>query len=540
MPPCPPRRSWPAALLLAAGFLPSVALAGSVAVPPLIASGVDAKQTHNLTSLIASELDFMSEFEGSKHLTSKPAGFGASCLGSGGCLGKVASGAGSSATIAGAVSRKSGQLDFYLVYAEGSAIVRTKEFALEDSPSALADGISAHVRELVTGQSRKAAAAAASGKVNDDAFEDPYEDDSFVVAAPVSRRIPTNSGGGSNELDDFEFDPEEDARKRAEEEERARIAAVEARQRQEAEARRQREAEEEERRRAALLLARQQEEERAAQQQEDESFEDFDLAFGGGVVSVDEAQDAARRQEEEEERRRAAAVAAAPRRDSSSSSRSPSRLKEDPDRFDEPRRYDDLDGPSSSNSRDRRSSNDTARVDRGSSSSRGGRSSSDDVSPRVTLTPHFGYSYFQSFNFITYGGELGILPTENLELLAGIDVYSTRREVPIELQEQGYPPYTWNSILPFNFGAVYKFSGRLRPYIGGDVLLIPGLVQGEGGLGTGLRVRTGLDYYVTDNFGLNANLAVGFLAGKSLEAVDPDGDTSGVTPQFTVGTVFAF
>jgi hypothetical protein len=538
--PLPASRWLPAPLrtALLTGLLsvaPGLAFAGSVAVPPLVSSGVDAKQTHNLTSLIASELDFMAEFEGSKHLMKKPAGFGASCLASGGCLGKVASGAGSTATVAGAVSRKGSALDFYLVYAEGSSIVRTKEFSLQDSPSAVADGMSSAVRELVTGQSQKAAAAAASGKVDDDAFEDPYdEDESFIVAPPVSRRIPTESQGSrSNELDDFEFDPEEERRK-AEEEERARIAAVEARQRQEAEERRQREAEEEERRRAALLVARQEEE----AQSEDEDFDDFDLSFGGGVVSVDEAKD-----EDEEDDRGGAFVAAPP---PPRSSRSSSGSRDSSPRSSSSRSdrggYDDLDGgPSraSNSSRDRNSSRDKSSGSRGGSD-RGSRDSSEDVSPRVTLTPHMGYSYFQSFHFLTYGAELGVLPTENLQILAGIDVYSTRRAVPIELQEQGYPPYTWNSILPFNFGAVYKFSGKVRPYVGGDVLLIPGLVQGEGGLGTGLRVRGGVDIYFTDNLGINFNAAAGFLAGKSLEAVNPEAGTSGLTPQVTTGIVLAF
>jgi hypothetical protein len=531
--PAPLRTALLTGLLSAA---PGLAFAGSVAVPPLVSSGVDAKQTHNLTSLIASELDFMAEFEGSKHLTKKPAGFGASCLASGGCLGKVASGAGSTATVAGAVSRKGSTLDFYLVYAEGSSIVRTKEFSLEDSPSSVADGMTGAVRALVTGQSPKAAAAAASGKVDDDAFEDPYDDDeSFIVAPPVSRRIPTDSDGSrSNELDDFEFDPEEERRK-AEEEERARIAAVEARERQEAEARRQREAEEEERRRAALLVARQEEE---AQDEEDD-FDDFDLSFGGGVVSVDEAKD-----EDEEDDRSGAFVAAPPppRSSRSNSSSRDSSPRSSSSRSDRGGGYDDLDSSPSrdrGSERDRSSSRDRGTAGR-SGSDRGSRDSSEDVSPRVTLTPHIGYSYFQSFNFLTYGAELGVLPTENLQILAGIDVYSTRRAVPIELQEQGYPPYTWNSILPFNFGAVYKFSGKVRPYVGGDVLLIPGLVQGEGGLGTGLRVRGGVDIYFTDNLGINFNAAAGFLAGKSLEAVNPEAGTSGLTPQITTGLVLAF
>lgn len=525
MPQSSPRRPWLALLAACAWAVPGGALAGSVAVPPLVSSGVDAKQTYNLTSLIASELDFMSEFEGATQLSSPPAGFNGSCTASGSCLGKVAAGAGSSATVAGAVSKKGENLDFFLVYADGSKIVRNAEFSLPNSPSAVADGLTSKIRELVTGQTPKAAAAAASGTVSDDAF-DGYEEDEFVMAAGVSRRIPTSSGNRSTELDDFDPDAEDrraaEEQARREEEERARVAAVEAQQRQAAEERRQREVEEEERRRAAVLVARQQDEE-----PEEDDFEDFDLSFGGGVVSVDEASSA-----REEEDRRAAAVAPLPRQNNT---------REQPSRSSSSRAgYDDLDGPSERDQSPRESQSRDSRDSRDSRSGGGStRDSSDDVTARVTVTGRVGYSRFQALNFATYGAELGVLPTENLTILAGVEGYSTRRVVPLELQELGYPPYTWNSILPLNFGAVYMFSGRIRPYVGGDVIVIPGLVQGQQGVATGLRLRGGANFFFTDSLGFNLNAAAGFLTGKTLEAVNPDVETSGFTPQINMGLVLA-
>ena len=131
------------------------------------------------------------------------------------------------------------------------------------------------------------------------------------------------------------------------------------------------------------------------------------------------------------------------------------------------------------------------------------------------------------------------MPT--LAILAGVEGYSTKREIPVEIQkEEGLPPEQWNTILPLNLGAVYKFEGKTRPYLGGDMVFIPGYVRGANGMAVGMRFRGGADVYFSDAVGLNFNLAMGILTGKNLDAVDDAASTSALMPQLSAGLLFAF
>lgn len=516
MPSLSPRvRTLGASTLLAFLLAPASAAATEVAVPRLIGSGVDDKQLSGWTSSISSELDFMSEFTGATELGKKPAGFSASCLSNGACLSKVAGSAGCDATVAGAVSRKRDTLDFYLVYADGAKIIRTKEFTVEDSPSKVADTLSVKLSELITGESHDAATMAAAGTVDEDAFDDGFDDDDATIVAPVggvSRRIPTNSSGGSDELDDFSLDEEEDDRRGG----AAVVAAPPPH-------------------RAPPPPAEK------PPPKAEPAEEEFSFALGGGVVSVDEAMtdDGTAQQEED---RSGGAIVAAGYGGSRSSERSASRdssPRTAPARRDSREDYGDLDGRSEPDRTDRgrsdassRSSDNTARVDRGGSSS---------DAPTVSVTGRLGYSRFQSFNFVTYGGEIAVHPIDNLALLAGIEGYSVRRDVPQELQDAGAPPVVWNSIMPINIGAVYKFlNDPARPYVGGDLLIIPGYVQDASGAATGLRIRGGVDLMVNETFGFNLNGALGIWSGKEFDQLDAEFATSAMVPQFSAGTVVAF
>lgn len=244
----------------------------------------------------------------------------------------------------------------------------------------------------------------------------------------------------------------------------------------------------------------------------------------------------------EEEEDRSTLAAATYSRPSSSSQSRPAPRREPPPR--EPARrdtretrggYDDLDGgPTRERPEPRRvDSSDRARVDRS-------RSGSSDA-PTVSVTGRVGYSRFQTFNFVTYGAEIGVHPVENLAVLAGLEGYSVRRDVPQELQDAGAPPVVWNSIMPINIGAAYKFfNDPIRPYVGGDMLIIPGYVQDASGAAIGLRVRGGFDYMVADNFGLNINAALGIWSGKEFDRLDAEFSTSAMVPQLSMGTVVAF
>jgi hypothetical protein len=508
-----------AAGLLALLLAPTAALATEVAVPRLIGNGIDDKQLASWTSSISSELDFMSEFTGASELGKNAAGFSASCLSSGSCLAKVARSAGCDATVAGAVANKRGTLDFYLVYADGANIVRTKEFTVEDSPSKVADTLSIKLSELISGESHEAAQAAAAGKVDEGAFDDGFDDD-VVMVAPVStsRRIPTNSSGGSDELDGFSLDEEEDRRGGA--------AVVAAPPPQRAPPPPPPRAEPPPPKPAPAPAP---------------AEEEFSFALGGGVVSVNEAMDDSNSGGSNDDDDGGAIVAAG-YGGSSSSGRSeppPPRRESPPPRRDS---YDDLDGGSrsrgssdsrSSDSRNNVDSSDRARVDRG------GGSNVD--APTVSITGRLGYSRFQAFNFVTYGAEIGVHPIDNLVVLGGIEGYSVRRDVPQELQDRGAPPVVWNSILPINVGAAYKFlNDPVRPYVGGDMLIIPGYVQDAQGAAIGLRVRGGLDIMVNENFGFNLNGALGIWTGREFDQLDDEFSSSAMVPQFSAGTVVAF
>ncbi|MBO85709.1 MAG: hypothetical protein CL927_10145 [Deltaproteobacteria bacterium] len=500
-----------AAGLLALLSIPTAASAVEVAIPRLIGNGVADKQLAAWTSTISSELDFRPEFTGATELGKGAGGFSANCLASGSCLSRVANTAGCDATVAGAVSRKGETLDFYLVYADGASIVRTKEFSVENSPMAVSDTISAKLAELITGQSREDKQAAAAGTVDagafDEGFDEDFEDDA-VVMAPVtsSRRIPTNSDGGSDELDDFSLDePEED------------------------------------RRRTAAVVAppppppppppKAKPAPPPPPPPPPPEEEEFSFSLGGGVVSVDEATDA-----EEDDDIVIGGYASQP----SSSSSSRAKPTREPPAREARQSYDDLDGNSSREERTRErpeprrvESSDRARVDR----SRSSQSSA----PTVSIAGRVGYSRFQAFNFVTYGAEIAVHPLENLAVLAGLEGYSVRRDVPQELQDAGAPPVVWNSIMPINIGAAYKFfNDPIRPYVGGDMLIIPGYVQDASGAAIGLRVRGGLDYMVSDNFGLNINGALGIWSGKEFDRLDSEFSTSAMVPQLSMGTVVAF
>ena len=513
------RRLLSASVLLLA-LAPTTAAATEVAVPRLVGNGVEQKQLSGWTASISSELDFMSEFTGATEISKGDSSFNASCLASGPCLSKVARAVGCDATVAGAVSRKRGMLDFYLVYADGASIVRTKEFSVEDSTSKVADTLSVKLSELITGESAEAAAVAAAGTVDEGAFDDGFddEDDAAMFVAPVggTRPISSNSSGGSDELDDFDFDEDEDDRRGG-----AAVVAAPPPQR----------------------APPPPPPKPAPEPEPAPAEEEFSFALGGGVVSVDEAMD----DDAEEEDRRGGAIAAAGYGGSSAgtSSRNSDPAPRERPAPPPPRResrdgYDDLDGGGGSSrdrdrDRDNIDSSSSTRVDR----DRGGSKSSD--APTVSLTGRVGYSRFQAFNFVTYGAEIGIHPIDNLVVLGGIEGYSVRRDVPQDLQDQGAPPVVWNSIMPLNIGAAYKFlNDPVRPYVGGDMLIIPGYVQDAQGAAIGIRVRGGLDIMMSDNFGFNLNGAVGIWSGKEFDQLDDEFSTSALVPQFSAGTVIAF
>jgi hypothetical protein len=555
----PRRTSAPRLLALGAASLglalmPSAALAGDAVVTPLVARGIDPLVSLNMASLISSELDFMGTYDNVDQLDTVPKSLNAGCLNSASCLGGIAKQNGSQAVVTGALAQVGNKFDFFLVLYDNGRIVRKKEFTLPNVPSVIADSMGAHVKELVTGEKPAEQVSGTATVVDAGAFDDFEEEEDDFVVAPVgggnSRRIPTGSGSRkSSELDDFDLEDDGEDERRAREEEERKAAAAAARERelerQRAEEERRRE---EERRAAAAAAARERELERqraeeerrreeerraaaaaAAAAEEDDDEEDFDFSFGGGVT-IDE---------EEDDDRGAVAVVdddPPPRRTSSRDDRYDLEDDDPPPRrtSDRDDRYDLEDDEPRRSSRDER----PARVRDDSRARKDAPSTAD---TKASIAVRGGYSRFQDLNFVTYGAEAAFMATTNLAIVAGAEAYSTRRVVPADQLEEGQFQEQWNTILPLNAGLQYKFgTSSVRPYIGGGLQIIPGVVKDEGGVAIGLRARGGADFAVTDVFGFNVNVAAGMWSGQQFQQIQSGFGASALVPQFSAGTIFLF
>ena len=306
--------------------LPSVAWADKAVVSPFVGkAGVDSLQVLNITSLVASEVDFSMSFDHVAQLEAMPSGMNVSCLGSSSCLSGVAKANGVQVVIAGSVSKVGESFEIFMVnYHTSRGIVRKKTWQISSDPTTMADRMSSLVNEILTGKSHEQNAKESdlsgltdlgSADMFDDeeefSFEDPNE--------PVGRRVATPELS-EYDLDDFELldaesegrdaelaeqrrqaeeearRKEEEARRRAEEEAERR-AAEEARRRAEEEARRR--AEEERRRREEAEARRRAEDEERRRREEEAARARAD----------EECRRAAeeRRRREEDDRARAAA-----------------------------------------------------------------------------------------------------------------------------------------------------------------------------------------------------------------------------------------
>ena len=99
----------------------------------------------------------------------------------------------------------------------------------------------------------------------------------------------------------------------------------------------------------------------------------------------------------------------------------------------------------------------------------------------------------------------------------------------------------WNTILPLNAGVQYKFgASKVRPYVGGGLQIIPGVVKDQGGVAIGLRARGGADFAITDAFGFNVNVAAGMWSGEQFKQIQDGLRASALVPQFSAGTIFLF
>lgn len=238
--------------------------------------------------------------------------------------------------------------------------------------------------------------------------------------------------------------------------------------------------------------------------------------------------------------------------DSSSRSRTSSRSDDDEDSSSSRSRSsssDDDDDSSSSRSRTSSRSSDDDDDSRSSRSSSSSRSSDKSEKPGIGVTGRVGYSRYYDFNFVTYGGELTVPITANIMFEAGLEGFSCQREltpkVVAELAAQNnvspeeINAQPWNTILPFNLGLQYKVTQTsIRPYVGADLTITP--YSAEFDVAVGGRVRVGADFMLAEVFGLNLNFSGGVMSGKNLENTQPGTKNTGIIPQISGGTVFAF
>jgi hypothetical protein len=512
----------------------STAYAGDAVVPPLVTRGMDPLQTLNMTSLVASELDFLGKFSFVHQLDTTPAGLNGRCLSTESCLGNIARQNDVGAVLAGAASNKGSTIDLLLVYYDNNQIVRSKEFSVENSPSVIADTMSSFIRELVTGEStaqvqnRDTVDFEADVFSDDDVFSE-NEDDLFAGIAPVaveaiSRTIPTETSGAPSELDELDLDllgddiDEPPARTPTREPEYEPILS----------------------------------DPDPIQLEEEEEF-NFEFASSAdSVTDIEQNNTRSTRASSAYEEPEPEPVVDRYEYDepvARETSRSSSRDYE----------YEDLDSDRDSRNRDSRDrdSRDRDSRDRDSrdrSSSYGedsdrAQTRSRAIDPAVaTITGRLGRSAFQTLDFVTYGIEVSVSVNEQLRFVGGIEPHSTKRDIPQLLLQEGEPSTQWNTIVPVNAGLQYSFGESMwRPYLGADVLMIPGYVtevEGvtlEGGrTATGARARGGLDVILADGFALNLNVSYGRWNGKDFDAVQRDLADTGTVPQGSIGTVIRF
>ena len=478
----------------------NIAYAGDSVVIPLYSPNLPAVKVGNITSFITSEVDFSGRYDMVSQADVRPKTLTPKCLKSVSCLKPIAAAESVNAMVTGSVTKIGAELEFFIVLYENGKIIRMKRFRIEDDPLAIPDAGS-FIQEVVTGKAVEA-------------------EEETVAAGPVVADVLDEEGdifGGEEDLlGDFSLDP-------AEEERIAEERAAEERARQE-EARRV----EEERRRQemeeqARRLAREAEAKRLADEAMNEESEvasegdDFDFNFAPSTIEV---------VEEEEDDVDFSFDEPTPKKEKKSP------VKEEPVKKSKPKKE-------YQPATDYRSSTRTKK----SSSVRNGR-----IDAAATLTGKVGGGNFQTLNFVTYGGEVGIHLSEAISVHIGGEGYATNQAMPV-LDEDGLPTdvleQSWRVLIPVSLGLEYHFEGKMaKPYVGADMQILPAYAGAGSGAAIGLRGRAGSNFMVADGFGINMNVAFGFWNGQYFQQVpSPAGGTlnpTGLAPQFTLGPVITF
>jgi hypothetical protein len=503
------RNLLPLTLLLA-----GQAQAGAVLLAPLlVGKGALPDKAADITSLMASELEFMSGVDEVIELSPAPAQLTASCLDSTACLGSLAEANNADSMVAGVLERSGTDYVIDVLYyeTEVNRVLRRQRFMISSEASSLLDQVSPIMVEMVTGASPKSTQAAARMQdvefddLSDDADAPPPEPEPEPAPPPAPPPAPVDDGFDPNAFS-FGADP-------------SAITFGDA---------------------ASAITFGDPEDEPPPAPPPVASYRDDD--------DDDVPVAPARRYDDEDEDDEPAEPI---RRD------------------DPPSRTSSTASPSRSSSTSKRRKSDLDELRRVSLAARGGYANYGAV-PKETNPESPRYdAAFTGFHFATVGAEFGVRLVSGLTFLVGVDVNMVRRALPPDQVPEGAKPFETNYIFPVNAGLMYKINlGRVRPYIGADAIfshirtacldvevgacedladpeLAAALVRDvdyvvRQNWAVGGRGRLGLDVMVNPHVGFNVDAALGYLSSRDWPNVDPRQPTGGFYPKISGGMIFAF
>ena len=550
----------------------SPAFARTAVVPHLHGQGVDENLLLNISRLLADEVRFHDQYSEVILLDSEESEITPECLRSTRCVYKHAKKKGSRVAVAGKVFVTGEKLEFYLVLCDKGYFKRNLRFQLDNDIMAIAEGLSPYIKELILGKSKKKSTPPPQEKLeevmpvtqepiilNADEQVDITIDDSEtenlmggdglgwgsedVLAKPVSKeernkeakeKLATATKREQERLEKERREREERERlerERREKEERERLERE--RREQERLEKERREREERER----LERERREKEERERLKRERREQERLERERRRKQSSQSEEEKAAallsamRQEKAQKEEEKAAELLRAMRKEKEETfdldpvEKPPETITSDFD-FDtptKPKKKKKVKKPKKKKPKKKNSS-----------------SSYEDIKARVTA--RIGVSKFQTLPaFITYGGEISYFPIPNFDIVVGAEAFATRRLISSDMLEEGESPQQWNTILPVNIGGLYHMDMEaILPYIGADIVMLPGYVRESSSMAMGLRLRTGIDFPVADTLHFNINISAGFLSGADFQLVQADLQSFGALPQFSAGTSFLF
>jgi hypothetical protein len=520
--------------------------AGTAVVPHLHGQGLDQNLLMNISRLLADEVQFHDKYSDVHFLSLEESKITPDCLRSTRCVYKHAKLKGSRTAIAGKVFVTGDKLEFYLVLCERGYFKRNIRFQLDNDVLAIAAGITPYVEELVMGKPKKSARVEQPEEVSTPSApiilnEDEQVDINIDDSETEDLMGGSDLGWGAEDVPvkpvSKEDQKEEERRKLQSAQNREKEGAKLERERLEKERleRDQREQKERERlekerrereKRERLEKERREREERERLERERREQKERERLER---ERLEKERRNKKRQSEQSglgEEEKAAALLAAMRREK----------EESQERFElepvtgppEPIMSDfDLDTPTKPKKKKKKKKKKSPR-------------SSEET--KVRITARVGVSKFQTLpTFITYGGEISYFLVPNFDIVIGAEAFATKRLISSDLLEQGESPVQWNTIIPINIGGLYHIDMEaIIPYVGADIVMLPGYVREANSAAMGMRLRTGIDFPVADKLHFNVNISAGFWSGEDFKVVQADLESFGAIPQFSGGVSFLF